>query len=314
MAPAAAAPFPADLHRARGARPGGSRCVTLSARSFLNKHHLLRWPRGRKRRKKGQKREVWPQADAAKRVRGFRRAGRAPGEAARGWWPGWELSPSPSPRCWRYLPSSSPRGSTSSGGSTGIGCGGAGRSGSRGWTCREDRADVAPGSTATSPPGSSATASAGALGHGPAASSRCHAAPVHTLTHTHTRSPARRCYGNRDRELFPTGRAEGLCFQQCPGVWESRRSPRGTGGAPQREEKRGAGGSHPRQCPAPPSRGRWLEAGVAPAARGIPTISYGAAGLGCPCGHGRCGAGSWGPPLCAGQGDAPQCPLSSLRA
>lgn len=85
-------------------------------------------------------------------------------------------------------------------------------------------------------------ARAGALGHGPAASSRCHAAPVHTHSHTHTHSPARRCYGNRDRELFPTARAEDLCFQQCPGVWGSRRSPRGAGGAPQREEKRGAGG------------------------------------------------------------------------
>lgn len=33
-----------------------------------------------------------------------------------------------------------------------------------------------------------------------------------------------------------------MCSQQCPGVWGSRRSPRGAGGAPQREEKRGAGG------------------------------------------------------------------------
>lgn len=168
------------------ARRGGSRCVTLSARAaFQTNTTCSAGPEGKKRRKKGQKREAWPLADAANRARGFWRAGRAPGEAARGWWPRWVLSPFPSPRCRRYLPSSSPRGSTSSGGSTGIGCGGAGRSGSRGWTCREDRADVAPGSTVTAPAGL-LRHRAGALGHGPAASSRCHAAPVHTLTHTHS--------------------------------------------------------------------------------------------------------------------------------
>lgn len=98
------------------------------------------------------------------------------------------------------------------------------------------------------------------------------------------------------------------------GLGKPQKPPRGGRSSAEGREARGwgAGGSHPPVMP--PSRGGWLEAGVAPAVRGIPTISYGAAGLGCPCGHGCCGAGSWGPPLCAGHGDAPQCSPSSLGA
>lgn len=172
------------------ARPGGSRCVTLSARAaFQTNTTCSAGPEGKKRRKKGQKREAWPLADAANRARGFWRAGRAPGEAARGWWPGWVLSPSPSPRCRRYLPSSSPRGSTSSGGSTGIGCGGAGRSGSRGWTCREDRADVAPGSTVTPLAGLLRHRATAPVPSGTAPQPPPGATPplcTHSHTHTHT--------------------------------------------------------------------------------------------------------------------------------
>lgn len=95
----------------------------------------------------------------------------------------WE--PCPSPRRRRYLPSSSPHGNTSSGGSTGIGCGGAGRSGSRGWTCGQDRADevpaksdaMSPGGPCT-PPSRSATHLLAALGQNPSPPSAAPSSPA----------------------------------------------------------------------------------------------------------------------------------------
>lgn len=229
------------------ARPGGSRCVTLSARAaFQTNTTCSAGPEGKKRRKKGQKRKAWPLADAANRARGFWRAGRAPGEAARGWWPGWVLSPVPVPvptvpalpsfliptrkhffrrQYWHWL----------------RWC----------WSIWQSRLDLQGGQgrggtgqhrdgprRAPPPPRPRRCPRARPRSLLPVPRRPC----AHTHTHTLTHSPARRCYGNRDRELFPTARAEDLCFQQCPGVWESRRSPRGAGGAPEREEKRRAEG------------------------------------------------------------------------
>lgn len=130
---------PADLRRACGTgtvpAPGVS---PYQLKAFPNKHHLRCRRRGpfemENKKKKG--------------ANGGFGANNVPREVGehRGHREQLHDSPGPlgdrplSPRRWPHLPSSSPRGSTSSGGSTGIGCGGAGRSGSRGWTCGQDRA------------------------------------------------------------------------------------------------------------------------------------------------------------------------------
>lgn len=127
--------------RLRRRRCPGTRCVTLSAQGFSKQTPpALPAPRaiqGGKKKKKKKKGANWEfDTNRVPREVGEHRGHREQPRDSPG-----PLGDRPlSPRRWPHLPSSSPRGSTSSGGSTGIGCGGAGRSGSRGWTCGQDRA------------------------------------------------------------------------------------------------------------------------------------------------------------------------------
>lgn len=164
--------------------------------------------------------------------------------------------PSPSPRRWPYLPSSSPRGSTSSGGSTGIGCGGAGRSGSRGWTCGQDRAGEAPARRDAMLPGvpaphrgGSATHLPTALGQSPSPPSVATSAPAAAVPRRppacrHRRSQAaRRCYGNSDclRQGLPLRAAS-----DAQGCRKAGETPGTRGSHPRGRRGMGAG----ERCPA----------------------------------------------------------------